>query len=577
MRANILKLLLLGPPLIELGSEPVDGFVSEKALLLLGYLAVQHSHQARDHLAGFFWGDMSSDRAKANLRMAIYNLQQLFPGYLQANRLYVSFNHELDYWLDVEQFEQGLVTIPASFPPPIESLQAALSLYRGEFLEGIHLGDSPELEEWLLVERERLRRIVLEGYQRYADALITAGQYAQAVQTIQQILRLEPWHESAHRQMMLALAHTGDFTGALEQFEVCRRILAEELGVEPMAETTRLYQRIREVRDLPFRHNLPVLTSPFFGREDAIQDLSRLLHDPHNRLITITGPGGAGKSRLALELASHFVNTFLHGVYLVPLASLESGDDLPSAVGRALGLSFTGKEDPERQVLHSLAQKELLLVLDNGEHVPNLADFASAILQAAPQVKILATAQERLDVREELVYEVGGLTHPLALLGYLLQGPVNGYQLHQMVNDPDGLGPIWRLKQSQLYALVSKLEQDGYIRGEIESQEPTRPPRKMYSLTPNGRAAFRSWLRSPVNAHHQMRQEFMAKLYFARLEGEKQVQDIIDAQRAACQKWLESISAEKAEPASFKWFLCQYRTGQIKADISWLENDLRDL
>lgn len=165
----------------------------------------------------------------------------------------------------------------------------------------------------------------------------------------------------------------------------------------------------------------------------------------------------------------------------------------------------------------------------------------------------------------------------LALLGYLHQGPVHGYQLHQLVNDPNGLGPIWRLKQSQLYALLSKLEQAGYIRGEVEPQEAARPPRRMYSLTTNGKAAFQSWLRSPVNAHHQMRQEFMAKLYFARLEGKKQVQDLINAQRAACQKWLEAISAEKAEPASFKWFLRQYRTGQIKADLTWLENDLVDL
>ena len=163
----------------------------------------------------------------------------------------------------------------------------------------------------------------------------------------------------------------------------------------------------------------------------------------------------------------------------------------------------------------------------------------------------------------------------LALLGYLLQGPVHGYQLHQLVNDPDGLGPIWRLKQSQLYALLSKLEQYGYIRGEVEPQEPARPPRKMYTLTTTGKAAYQSWLGRPVNAHHQMRQEFMAKLYFARLEGEKQVQDLIDAQRATCQKWLESISTETAEPASFKWFLRQYRTGQIKAELSWLENDLR--
>ncbi len=164
----------------------------------------------------------------------------------------------------------------------------------------------------------------------------------------------------------------------------------------------------------------------------------------------------------------------------------------------------------------------------------------------------------------------------LALLGFLHQGPAHGYQLHQLVSDPDGLGPIWRLKQSQLYALLMKLEEDGYIRGEIEAQDPARPPRKKYHLTKKGQVAYHNWLQSPVNAHHLMRQEFLAKIFFARQEGQKQSRILIDAQRAACQKWLESISAEAVEPSSFKWSLRQYRIGQIKADLAWLDEDLRD-
>ena len=132
----------------------------------------------------------------------------------------------------------------------------------------------------------------------------------------------------------------------------------------------------------------------------------------------------------------------------------------------------------------------------------------------------------------------------LALLGFLRQGPVHGYQLHQLVTDPNGLGPIWRLKQSQLYALLSKLEQNGFIRGEVEAQEPTRPPRKIYHLTASGMAAYKKWLQSPVRAHHLMRQEFMAKLYFALLEGGNQARALIDKQHAACKKWLTAFSID---------------------------------
>ena len=164
----------------------------------------------------------------------------------------------------------------------------------------------------------------------------------------------------------------------------------------------------------------------------------------------------------------------------------------------------------------------------------------------------------------------------LALLGLLRQGPVHGYQLHQLVSDPNGLGPIWHLKQSQLYALLLKLEQDGYIHGEVEPQEAARPPRKNIHLTTTGQVAYQNWLKNPVKAHYLMRQEFMAKIYFARREGQELSGILIEAQRAACQKWLETVSSEAVEQGSFKWLLRQYRIGQIKAEIAWLDNDLQE-
>jgi predicted ATPase/DNA-binding SARP family transcriptional activator len=412
MNANTLKLHLLGRPLIELNGEPVNGFVSEKALALLGYLALQQGSLARERLSGLFWGDMPDKRAKANLRMAIYNLQQLFPGRLQTTRLSVAFNRQQDYWLDVEQFERLLAAEPQSMPDPIEGLNLALSLYRGEFMESTYLDGSPELEEWLLVERERLRQLALEGLQRYAGELMGARQYAQAVRTLRQLLRLEPWQESAHQQLMLALARGGDYTAALEQYETIRRLLAKELNVEPMPETTRLYERIRAARDLPFRHNLPPQPTLFIGRETALQELAGLLAGPARRLVTITGPGGAGKSRLALQASAGLTGAFLHGVCLVSLAPLASVEHLPVAVGGALGFPFPGTDDPKQQLLRYLQEKELLLVLDNCEHLSGVADFVTEVLRAAPQVKILATSRERLNLVEEWLFELGGLAYP---------------------------------------------------------------------------------------------------------------------------------------------------------------------
>jgi PadR family transcriptional regulator, regulatory protein AphA len=159
----------------------------------------------------------------------------------------------------------------------------------------------------------------------------------------------------------------------------------------------------------------------------------------------------------------------------------------------------------------------------------------------------------------------------LALLGFLRQGPQHGYQIHQLVADPAGLGPIWRLKQSQLYALLTKLEKDGYLWGELEAQEAARPPRRMYQLTPTGQAAYQEWLQSPVNVPRLMRQEFMAKLYFARLDEKELVRKLVNSQRAVCQQWLDKMKVEKTKSSEFNKLIYQYRLGQIEAALVWLE------
>jgi DNA-binding PadR family transcriptional regulator len=134
------------------------------------------------------------------------------------------------------------------------------------------------------------------------------------------------------------------------------------------------------------------------------------------------------------------------------------------------------------------------------------------------------------------------------------------------------LGPIWRLKQSQLYALLTKLEKDGYIWGELEPQAAAaRPPRRMYQLTITGQTAYQNWLRTPVNVPRLMRQEFMAKYYFARLEGPAQVKALIDTQRATCLHWLEKLHVEQTTESAFSQVVSRYRLGQMEAALAWLD------
>jgi PadR family transcriptional regulator, regulatory protein AphA len=159
----------------------------------------------------------------------------------------------------------------------------------------------------------------------------------------------------------------------------------------------------------------------------------------------------------------------------------------------------------------------------------------------------------------------------LALLGFLRSGPQHGYQLHQQLADPAGLGPVWRLKQSHLYAMLKKLEQDGYIQGELGAQDTAYPPRRVFHLTAAGEAAYQEWLQSPVESPRLMRQEFLAKLYFTRQEGPEVARALIVRQRTICHQWLAAKNTEAAERPAFNWLVHQYRLSQIEAALAWLD------
>jgi DNA-binding PadR family transcriptional regulator len=164
----------------------------------------------------------------------------------------------------------------------------------------------------------------------------------------------------------------------------------------------------------------------------------------------------------------------------------------------------------------------------------------------------------------------------LALLGFLQAGSQHGYQIHQMFLDQEGLGQVWHLKQSQLYALLGKLEKDGYIWGKLEHQEGGRPPRRLFELTDAGKVVFREWLLSPVNSPRLLGQEFMAKWYFVRQESAELARRLLLAQRAICESWLARMQTESEACSGYQETLQQYRLGQVRACLAWLENMLVD-
>ena len=419
----------LGPLQVTLDGRLVIDFESNKVRALLAYLAVESDRpHSRDALMALLWPGQPDRAARNNLRHVLPNLRQVIgdataqPPFLSITRDSVQFNPNSDYSLDIAAFNALLVACEQHAHRHAESCQScmkrlrqAVELYRGDFMQQFFLSDSPEFEEWAVLQRERLRRQALDALYRLTSYHERRGEHRQALQYAMRQLELDPWREEAHRQAMHALASSGERSTALAQYETCRRTLARELGVEPAQETLALYEQIKSgtlERPVAGVSDLPTPTTPFIGRTQELAMLAEMLENPNCRLVTIVGPGGIGKTRLALTAAAEQIGAFQHGVYFVPLAPLNSPDLIAPAIADTLGLTFSGPQDPMAQLLKYLCGRELLLVLDNLEHLLDGAELITQMLEA-PRVTLVVTSRERLTLQAECVFELEGLDYPV--------------------------------------------------------------------------------------------------------------------------------------------------------------------
>lgn len=165
------------------------------------------------------------------------------------------------------------------------------------------------------------------------------------------------------------------------------------------------------------------------------------------------------------------------------------------------------------------------------------------------------------------------LTLEHALLGLLRRRPMHGYEMHQRLSDPAGLGLVWHVKQSQVYALLNKLEERDYVEAHIERQG-TRPPRKVFHLTDRGGEVFQTWIETPVEHGRDLRLEFLAKLYFARQDAERTARRLLQRQRETCTLWLDTQRREAhgvRDERPYDWLVHQFRISQIESMLAWLD------
>jgi predicted ATPase/DNA-binding SARP family transcriptional activator len=419
-----LSVSLLGPFRAAIDGHALTGFRSDKVRALLAYLVVESdTPHRRERLAGLLWPDYPERTARAHLRVALTNLRQVIgdheamPPFLLVSRQTIQFNSASDASIDIED---AMPLLRAS-QPTIELLEEAVGLYRGEFMAGFSLPDSPPFEEWALLTREQVHRLAVEALHHLARSLEQRGEYERALAHAWRQVDLDPWRETAHRQVMRLLALSGQRSAALAQYRYCRQMLRDELGVEVSEETRQLYEKLEREESLPGgptllpRHNLPAQTTSFEGREAELAEIDQLLSNPSCRLLTLVGPGGIGKTRLALEAAGRRATSYRDEVYFVPLAHVPSPEFVVPSVASVLRFTpdtTTSDLDPLTQLLDYLGERAVLLVMDSFEHLVEGSSVLADILEHAPNVRLLVTSRERLGLRGEWVKEVQGMKYP---------------------------------------------------------------------------------------------------------------------------------------------------------------------
>ena len=450
-----LVLSLLGPFQLTLNEKPVQVPLWAKTQALLAYLAAEADRwrpeavaHRREVLAGLLWPDQPDEAARHSLREALHQLRQALgaeaPHFLLITPQTVQLNLAGDCSVDVAEFmaligecQAHAHRRQAACHACVERLKRAAALYRGHFLAGFFLKDSVPYEEWALVLREQLARQALAALRTLAERHALRGKVELLEQVARRQIELDPFAEDAHRQLMRAWSWGGRRNAALAHYEALRRTLAAELDAPPEEETSALRAQIKagllpHLRSPPL-HNWPSyarLTS-FVGREDELARIAAHLGSPDACLLTLLGPGGVGKSRLALQAAAQEAYAFRDGACWVPLDTVDAPDLVVPAIAAALRLSLSGPANPLAQLCDWLREREMLLVLDGCERCIQAAPLLADLATACPQVRFLATSRQPLHVRGERRFPVSPL--PLPDLSSL---PQSGNRVAALSNSP---------------------------------------------------------------------------------------------------------------------------------------------
>jgi predicted ATPase/DNA-binding SARP family transcriptional activator len=432
----MLRIYLFGHLRVLVDEQPLKLAALPRTAPLWAYLLLRRAEVIpRDHLAYLLWPDSSEAEARANLRRHLHDLRRALPPapddrpWLLADAGSVRWNPAAAYWLDVDEFER------LSANP--NRLTEAVAIYAGELLPNIY-------DDWALAERERLSNLYAADLRQLVALDRARGDFPQALDYARQLLQHDPLREDVARELIALRYAAGDRGGALAEYQRLEQRLRDELGVAPMPETSALYQAIThnaptsagavaappagaviagrvagpsQRRPTP-PSNLPSLLTSFVGREPELAALRGLIGQPESRarLLTLTGPGGTGKTRLSLEVAGRLLREapelFPDGVFFVGLAAIEDSAFVAPALAAALDVRESGSRPLADSLKDFLREKRLLLVLDNFEQVVDAAPLVAELLTAAPGLRTIVTSRALLQLYGEYEFPVPPLDLP---------------------------------------------------------------------------------------------------------------------------------------------------------------------
>ena len=396
---------LLGPFEASREGEPLALGAAKQRALLARLLLNANEVVPRDRLIDDLWGEAAAKNAAHTIQVYVSSLRKALgrdviatraPGYL------VSVD---EGGLDLLRFEalqtSGREAVARGQALAAErALTEALSLFRGPPLADF------AYERWAEHEVARLETARLSCHEELIEARLSLGRHAELVGELETLVKANPLRERLRGQLMLALYRQGRQAEALECYQQTRALLDDELGIEPTSDLKDIHRRILnqdpslvpEPQPKRVQSTLPSPATSFLGRDRELAEIEALLSHADVRLLTLTGPGGTGKTRLAVETARRLTDAYADGVYWVPLASLREPGLVVSSVAQAI--------DAKVELVEHIGDKRLLLLLDNFEQVVDAAPEVATLLSACPHLELLVTSRESLHLNGEQIYPV---------------------------------------------------------------------------------------------------------------------------------------------------------------------------